>query len=52
MVSMVLIAPRSPKKGLLIDASYILRQLILTEISGRSVGNHYGTYHKRSLTIL
>ena len=39
-------ATESPQKDLLIDASYVLRQLILVEILGRSTGNHHGTVYQ------
>jgi len=42
----VLMATESPQKDLLIDASYVLRQLILVEILGRSTGNHHGTVYQ------
>jgi len=41
MILMVLIAIESPQKYLLIDASHILRQLVLAEILSRSTGNYY-----------
>ena len=41
----VSIAMESPQKDLLINASHVLRQLILVEILGRSTGNHYSTVY-------
>ena len=38
-------ATESPQKDLFIDASHILRQSVLAEISGRSTGNYYGTIY-------
>ena len=40
---MVLMTMKSPWKDLLINASHVLRQSILVEISGRSTGNYYST---------
>ena len=40
-----LIAMESPWKYLLIDASHVLRQLILAEILGRSTSNYHGTIY-------
>jgi len=40
---MVLIAMESPQKDLSIDASHVLRQLILTEILSKSTSNYYVT---------
>jgi len=45
MILMVSMATESPQKDLLIDASHVLRQSILAEISGRSTSNHYGTVY-------
>jgi len=42
----VLMATKSPQKDLLIYASYVLKQLILVKILGRSTGNHYGTIYQ------
>ena len=42
---MVLMAMENPQKDLLIDASHVSRQLILTEISGRLTSNHHGTVY-------
>jgi len=42
----VLMATESFQKDLLINASYVLRQLILVEILGRSTGNYYGTVYQ------
>jgi len=41
----VLIATRSPWKDFSINTSYILGQLILAEISGKSIGNYHGTIY-------
>jgi len=38
-------AMESPQKDLSIDASHILRRLILAETLGRSAGNHHGTVY-------
>jgi len=43
---MVLRAMESPWKDLLINASYISRQLILAEILSRSTGNYYITIYQ------
>ena len=45
IISIVSISSESPLKDLSIDASHISRQLILVEISGKSVGNHHGTVY-------
>ena len=42
MISMVLMAPKSPWKDFSIVTSHIFRQSKLTEILGKSVDNHYG----------
>ena len=44
-ILMVLTAMESPWKDLLIDASYVLRQSILTKISDRLTGNYYSTIY-------
>jgi len=44
-ISMVLMVPKSPYENLLIDISHVLRQSILAEISGKLVGNYYGTIY-------
>ena len=38
-------AMESSQKDLLIDASHVLRQPILAEISDRSTSNYYGTIY-------
>ena len=44
-ILMVSIVPESPWKDLLIYTSHVLRQLVLAEISDRSVGNYYSTVY-------
>jgi len=44
-ILMVLKAMESPQKDLLIDASHVLRQLILVKILSRSTGNHHVTVY-------
>ena len=41
----VLMAPKSPWKELLISTSHISRRSMMTKISGRLTGNHYGTIY-------
>jgi len=36
---------RKPLKNLLINASHVLRQSVLAEISSKSTGNHYVTVY-------
>ena len=45
MVSMVSIALGHKWRDLSIDANHISKQLILAEISGKSVDNYYGTIY-------
>ena len=48
MILTVLMAMESLQKDLLIDASYVSRQLILAKISDRSTGDYYGTVYQIS----
>jgi len=41
----VLMVMISPQKDISIDASHVSRQLVLVEISDRSIGNYYGTVY-------
>ena len=45
MVSMVSIALGHKWRDLSIDANHISKQLILAEVSGKSVDNYYGTIY-------
>jgi len=45
MILIVLKATKIPQKDLLIDASHVLRQLILAEILSRSTSNYYVTIY-------
>jgi len=45
MILIVSMAMESPQKDLSIDTSHVLRQLVLAEISGRSIDNHHGTVY-------
>ena len=44
-ISTVSMAIESPWKDILINTSHVLRQSILAKISGRSIGNYYGTVY-------
>jgi len=45
MILIVSMAMESPQKDLSIDTSHVLRQLVLAEMSGRSIDNHHSTVY-------